>query len=120
MTVEVSSLHNFLDQGLLLIGDLVMTEVLQGFKHDRDFELALGFMRALPIVEIVDKKIALQAAVNYRVLRSNGITVRKTIDTLIATCCIENDYTLLYSDRDFDPFVEYLGLISAIKPRVMR
>ena len=113
MTAEVGSLHNFLDRGEVLVGDLVMTEVLQGFKHNRDFDLALRFMRALTVVEIVNEKIALQAAVNHRLLRSKGISIRKTIDTLIATCCIENGHTLLYSDRDFDPFVKLLGMKTA-------
>ena len=113
MTAEVGSLHNFLDRGEVLVGDLVMTEVLQGFKHNRDFDLALRFMRALTVVEIVNEKIAFQAAVNHRLLRSKGISIRKTIDTLIATCCIENGHTLLYSDRDFDPFVKLLGMKTA-------
>ena len=113
MTAEVGSLHNFLDRGEVLVGDLVMTEVLQGFKHNRDFDLALRFMRALTVVEIVNEKIALQAAVNHHLLRSKGISIRKTIDTLIATCCIENGHTLLYSDRDFDPFVKLLGMKTA-------
>lgn len=72
----------------MLVGDVVMTEVLQGFRDNRDFDLAPKFMRVLPIIEIVDQEIALQAAENYRTLRAKGITVCKTIDTLIATCCI--------------------------------
>jgi len=66
------------------------------------------------VIGICDRNIAIQAARNYRRLRSLGVTVRKTIDTIIATRCIEDDFTLLYSDRDFDPFVKHLGLQSAM------
>ncbi len=115
MTAEVSFLHNSLGRSSLLVGDIVMTEVLQGFRHDNEFNLALRLLNSLPIVEVVNQEIGLKAAQNFRFLRARGITVRKTIDTLIATCCIENDYALLYSDRDFDPFVEHLGMKSAFK-----
>jgi hypothetical protein len=66
----------------------------------------------LTVVSLVGPENAIQAARNYRILRANGVTVRKTMDTLIATYCIENNCTLLFSDRDFNPFVDYLGLRS--------
>lgn len=97
-----------------LIGDLILTEVLQGVADDKQFaELALFFSKIRPI-RIVDQNIALQAARHYRTLRARGITVRKTIDTLIATRCIADGIALLYSDRDFDAFAEHLGLRSAL------
>jgi predicted nucleic acid-binding protein len=71
-------------------------------------------LTSLPIVALVGKDIAIQAAKNFRTLRSLGITVRRTIDTLIATSCIEKGLVLLYSDKDFDPFVEHLGLQTAL------
>jgi len=92
----------------------VLTEVLQGFSSDRDFNRALRLFATLTIVEIGGQEIAVQAARNFRTLRALGVTVRKTIDTLIATRCIEDGHPLLYSDRDFDPFVQHLGLASAI------
>ena len=98
----------------LAIGDIVLTEVLQGFASERDFDEALRRLNALSLVEICGRDIAIEAARNYRTLRGLGVTVRKTIDTLIATRCIEDQYPLLYSDRDFDPFVEHLGLRSAM------
>ena len=98
---------------LLLIGDLILAEVLQGFVSEHDFNQAKTLLTALPVVPLVGPDVALQSARNFRHLRTLGVTVRKTIDTLIATSCIENGYTLLYSDRDFDPFVEHLGLVSA-------
>jgi predicted nucleic acid-binding protein len=95
-------------------GDLCLTEVLQGFGNDREFAQARNLLTSLLIVELGGKAIVIQAAKNFRALRAKGITVRKTIDTVIATRCIESGFTLLYSDRDFDPFVEHLGLRSAL------
>ena len=93
------------------VGDLMLVEVLQGFTNDREQADARRLMSVFPTIDIAGKEIAIQAAQNFRRLRQRGITVRKTIDTLIATRCIVDGIPLLYSDRDFDPFVEYLGLI---------
>jgi predicted nucleic acid-binding protein len=95
-------------------GDLVLAEVLQGFGSDRDFDRGKKLLTSLPIVELVGADIAIRAARNFRTLRARGITIRKTIDTLIATSCIEKGLTLLYSDADFDPFAEHLGLRTAL------
>lgn len=95
-------------------GDLVLAEVLQGFGSDQDFNQGKKLLTSLPVIELVGGDIAIQAAKNFRALRAHGITMRKTIDTLIATSCIENGLTLLYSDKDFDPFVEHLGLHTAL------
>jgi predicted nucleic acid-binding protein len=97
----------------LLIGDLMLTEVLQGFTGDREFNEALRLLGTLAIVDIAGQEIAIAAATNDRRLRARGVTVRKTIDALIATRCILGGHALLYSDWDFDPFVEHLGLVSA-------
>ncbi len=94
----------------LAVGDLILTEVLQGFTDDRDFATARTILSSFDVVELGGRKIAIQAARNFLRLRKAGITVRKTIDTLIATRCIESGYELLHEDRDFDPFVEHLGL----------
>lgn len=93
------------------VGDLMLVEVLQGFTSDREYTDARRLMTLFPVVTIGGEDIALQAAQNYRALRRRGITARKTIDTLIATRCILDGIPLLYSDRDFDPFVEHLGLM---------
>lgn len=95
-------------------GDLILTEVLQGFRNDRDFNQAKTLLSSLDVIELGGRDVAIQAAQNFRTLRSMGITVRKTIDTVIATRCIENNFALLYSDRDFDPFVQHLNLRSAL------
>jgi len=92
------------------IGDLMLAEILQGFVRDRDFELARVRLTALEVIDIGGPEAAIQAARNFRSLRARGVTVRKTIDTLIATRCILDGHALLYSDRDFDPFVAHLGL----------
>jgi predicted nucleic acid-binding protein len=93
---------------------LVLAEVLQGFGSVQDFNQGKKLLTSLPIIELVGADIAIQAVKNFRTLRSRGITIRKTIDTLIATSCTEKGLTLLYSDKDFDPFVEYLGLHTAL------
>ena len=96
------------------MGDLILAEVLQGFRSEQDFNQARKLMTALDVITLGGQDIALQAARNYRALRAQGVTIRKTIDTVIATRCIEDDLPLLYSDRDFDRFVEHLGLRSAM------
>ncbi|MDD2744730.1 MAG: PIN domain nuclease [Rhodocyclaceae bacterium] len=114
-TPQADRLDALLSTELLAIGDLILTEVLQGFVSERDFNQAKTLLTALPIVTLAGADVAIQAARNFRQLRSLGVTVRKTIDTVIATHCIENGIALLYSDRDFEPFVEHLGLISALR-----
>ncbi len=113
-TPEVQSLDTLLQRTPVAIGDLMLTEVLQGFTLQRDFDSALRLLSPLPVVDIGGRDIAVDAARNFRTLRSMGVTVRKTIDTLIATRCIANGHALLFSDRDFDPFVRHLGLASAM------
>jgi predicted nucleic acid-binding protein len=111
---QTDRLHALLGNEPIATGDLVLTEVLQGFASDQDFNQGKRLLASLPIIELVGEDIAIQAASNFRILRSLGITVRKTIDTLIATSCIEKGLALLYSDKDFEPFVEHLGLQSAM------
>ena len=113
-TPQVERLDSLLGNELVAIGDLMLTEVLQGFTSDRDFTRAQRLMTALEVIDIGGQDTAIKAARNFRALRVQGITVRKSIDTLIATRCIEGRHPLLYSDRDFDPFVEHLGLESAL------
>ena len=116
-TAEAERLDLLLEDELVATGDLVLTEVLQGFAHERDFEQAKKLLTSLVVVQLGGQEIAISAARNHRLLRRRGVTVRKTIDTLIATWCIESDFALLYSDRDFDPFVRHLRLRSAMAER---
>lgn len=110
LTAQTARLDNLLGEQPLAIGDLILTEVLQGFDNDREFHEARKLLTSLTVVELGGRQIALQAAKNFRALRKLGVTVRKTIDTIIATRCIESGYTLLHNDRDFDPFAKHLGL----------
>ena len=114
ITVQTTRLDGLLGSEPLAIGDLILTEVLQGFHDDRDFHQARRMLTALTVVELGGQDIAIQAAKNFRTLRRKGVTVRKTIDTVIATHCIENGYELLHNDRDFDPFAKHLGLRVAV------
>ena len=110
MTPQTKKLDSLLGSEPLAIGDLNLTEVLRGFADDREFSEAKKMLSALIVVELGGKGIAIQAARNFRALRNAGVTVRKTIDTVIATRCIESGYELLHDDRDFHPFIKYLGL----------
>jgi predicted nucleic acid-binding protein len=110
VTAQTDQLDRLLGREPLAIGDLILAEVLQGFDSERDFRAARRLLTTFQIVEIGGREIAIQAARNYRLLRGHGVTVRKTIDTMIATRCIESGFDLLHSDRDFDAFAAYLGL----------
>ena len=109
-TSQAELLDSLLGSEPLLIGDLVLAEVLQDFQNDRDFNKAKQLLTSFQTVNVVDTEIAIQAARNFRILRGHGVTVWKTIDTLIATRCIENGFVLLHSDKDFDPFEDHTGL----------
>jgi len=114
VTPQAEKLESLLGTEPIATGDLILTEVLQGFVSDRDFNQARKLLTSLVVVDLAGQDIAIQAAKNFRALRALGVSVRKTIDTVIATRCIESGLPLLYSDRDFDPFVEHLGLRSAL------
>jgi predicted nucleic acid-binding protein len=109
-TTAVERLDQLLGSEQLAIGDLILTEVLQGFASERDFRAAEQMLTSLQVVELGGRETAIQAAKNFRVLRKAGVTVPKTIDTVIATRCIESGYELLHDDRDFEPYVKHLGL----------
>lgn len=111
---QADVLDKLLGREPLVIGDLILTEVLQGFSSDREFKEAKGLLMSLDVIEIGGKDIAPQAAENFRALHRLGVTVRKTIDTIIATRCIVSRYDLLHNDADFHPFVQHLGLRTVI------
>lgn len=99
-----------LDHSRIVTGDLIIAEFLQGFRSEEDYQKAKQIMESLEYHDLVGKEIALQAAQNFRKLRKNGTTIRKTIDVIIATFCIANGFELLHNDRDFDPMEDLLGL----------
>ena len=107
---QTDRLDTLLGTGSILTGDLILTELLQGFTRESDYRRARALMDELPYSDLVGRAVALQAAQFYRVLRTRGATIRKTIDVLIATFCIVNDHVLLHADKDFAPLQRHLGL----------
>lgn len=107
---HVEILDSILGKELVVIGDYVLTEVLQGFRSDKELGEAKTYLMLFPCYNIGGKEIAVKSAKNYRYLRKKGVTIRKTIDVIIATFCIENNLTLLHNDKDFKPFEKTLNL----------
>jgi predicted nucleic acid-binding protein len=96
------------------VGDLILTEVLQGFRSEADYRTAKKLLLSLTVYDLLGMENAIRSAENFRRLRRQGITIRKTADVIIASFCIQSEYPLLFSDRDFLPFVRHLGLRSVI------
>lgn len=109
-TPQTNTLDTLLASEPVAIGDLILAEVLQGFRSERAFNEARRLLGALELVVLGGADIAIEAARNFRRLRAKGVTVRKTVDTFIATRCIASNLVLLHNDRDFDPFERHLGL----------
>lgn len=110
---ETDKLNERLGLEELVIGDLILTEVLQGFRSDTDYKTAKNVLTSLVVHDLLGKELAIKSANNFRKLRKKGITIRKTADVIIATYCIENKMPLLFTDKDFLPFVANLRLKSA-------
>jgi predicted nucleic acid-binding protein len=110
-TPQAGFLNRVLDKTPILVGDFILAEVLQGFRHQADFETAHRLLTRFTQAQMVNPGLAVQSADNYRLLRQKGVTVRKTIDSLIATFCNENDHELLHNDSDFDSYEKHLGLM---------
>ncbi len=111
---ETECLQQALGMQDVLIGDLIALEILQGFREDKDYKIAKQMLDAFTLHNLLGSNAVISCAENYRRLRKKGITVRKTADVIIATFCIDRKIPLLFSDRDFQPFVEHLGLRSAL------
>jgi len=109
---KTDRLDALLGQENILMGDIIMAEVLQGFVSDIEFKRAQNLLALLPFREMLGREVALQTARNYRALRKQGVTVRKTVDVMIGTFCILNNIPLLHKDRDFDPMEKWLGLMA--------
>jgi predicted nucleic acid-binding protein len=107
---QTDKLDGLLSREPLAVGDLILTEVLQGLDDERQFNRARELLTSLTVVDLGGREIAIQAARNFRALRRLGVSIRKTIDTIIATRCIEGGYELLHCDGDFEPFAIHLGL----------
>ncbi len=111
---ETDRLDSLLGAMPVCTGDIVLTEVLQGFRRDEDFAIAKDLLSSLPVYSMLNTELAYKSADNYRLLRKKGFTVRKTIDVIIATFCIENDFALLHCDKDFLPFHQTFDLRNAM------
>ena len=109
-TFHTNKLNRLLDQQEIIIGDLILIEVLQGFKQDKDYRVADALLSSLPLHTLGGAQLMRQSAMYFRQLRKRGITIRKTIDTIIATYCIEHECILLQNDKDFEPFKKYFNL----------
>ena len=110
VTRETALVDALLGVEPIVIGDLILAEVLQGFGAERDVREARAALDRLLFQPMVGRDIALASARNYRALRARGVTVRKTIDMVIATFCLQNGHRLLHADRDFVPIAKHLGL----------
>ena len=110
---ETDKLNEILGLEEVVIGDLILAEVLQGFRSDTDYKAAKNVLTSLTVYDLLGKDMAVKSANNFRKLRKKGITIRKTADVIIATYCIENKIPLLFTDKDFVPFVDNLRLKSA-------
>lgn len=108
--VETEWLHRELERQRLGLTDLILCEVLQGVRNDASFPRVQRELAKFEVFETGGAELAVAAARNFRKLRQQGYTVRKTIDCLIATFCLRDGHALLHRDRDFDPFEQYLGL----------
>lgn len=104
-------LDGVMSEDEVVVGDLILVELLQGYRAGPKLRLVEAAMRSLPMKMLCGSDIAPIAAANYRMLRSVGLTVRGTIDVIIATWCIENKVALLHNDRDFDVMEMHLGLV---------
>ena len=113
VTDQVRRLRELIPTTPLLIGDLILCEVLQGFRTEAQASLVERSLRRFEAVSLIDPELAVKTAANYRFLRRRGITIRKTIDLIIGTYCIESGHALLHSDRDFAPLERFLGLQTA-------
>ena len=107
---QTDRLDELLGGGSLVTGDLILAEVLQGFREERDFERARDALLLLPVLAMGGVELAVDSAESFRLLRRRGITVRATVDCLIATFCLRENLALLHNDRDFDHFAGHLGL----------
>lgn len=109
-SAETDTLDRLVGVEMLGIGDLILAEVLRGFRSDEDYLAARRALASLDVFPMLGAGLALRSADNYRALRKRGGAVRKTADAIVATFCIEAGYPLLFADRGFLPFVEHLGL----------
>ncbi len=114
-TAATDRLDTALQDEAVVIGDLVLLEILQGFRREADYQQAKLLLQHLAIYDLLGRDAVEEYARYFRILRKRGITIRKTADVIIAGFCIVNRIPLLFEDKDFRPFVKHLGLRSALQ-----
>lgn len=107
---KTNKLDDALSEETVLMGDIILVEILQGFDKDSDFRLAKEALDPLECMTLGGKELAIKTASNFRFLRSKGVTIRKTVDMIIGTWCIETNVQLLHNDKDFDQIAFHLPL----------
>jgi predicted nucleic acid-binding protein len=111
---KINKKTDWLDEALgiepIIVGDIILVEVLQGFQNEKDFKTAKNLLLEFPFMEMLGRELAIKSSMNYRSLRQKGITVKKTIDVMIGTFCIHHNFSLLHNDKDFDPLEKHLKL----------
>jgi predicted nucleic acid-binding protein len=115
-TPAVHVLRSLEDPDMILVGDIVLLEVLQGARDEAHAIRIENDLCAFKVEPMMDEQRAIRAARNYRLLRARGITIRKTVDVIIATFCVDRNHALLHDDRDFDAFADILGLRVVASP----
>ena len=115
ITSQTDLLDECLMEGTLAMGDLIFLEILQGIREDKQYKQVKTKLSLLDQYAMFSPAMVAKCANNFRCLRQKGITIRKTNDVIIASFCIDKNIALLYTDRDFKPFTEYLGLKSACR-----
>ncbi len=110
ISAKTDYLHESLSKKVVIVGDIVLMEVLQGIRNEKQYHKTKSYLEATIQVQMIDPSLAVTYADYYRTLRKKGITIRKTNDVIVAGYCIINDLPLLQNDRDFKPFEQYLGL----------
>ncbi|MEX1010482.1 MAG: PIN domain nuclease [Balneolaceae bacterium] len=115
-TWQSDTLDRFLSEKTVLTGDIILAELLQGFDKENDFQVARKALDPLECIALGGKTVAIQSAMNFRLLRASGVTIRKTVDMLIGTWCIESKVQLLHNDKDFDRIAGKLPLKVIRKP----
>lgn len=113
-TIRTDWLDAALGSEPLVMGDIILTEILQGFQSDKDFNTAKKLLLTFPLMDMVGRELAIKSAMNYRFLRKKGVTVKKIIDVMIGTFCIHNHVSLLHCDKDFEPMEKYLELKTVV------
>ena len=109
-TIQTDSLNKILGKEQVIITDHTLLEVLRGFRNEKDYNAAKYYLDKFPCYNTIDKELAIKCVENYRYLRKTGITIKSTVDLIIATYCIENNLILLHNDHDYDPIEEHLEL----------